>query len=227
MTRAKEAEMATPQQTSGLVLNWGWRYDLTVWVLDVFLGGKLREIRQRALDMAELQEGDAVLDVGCGTGTLALEARERVGQAGRVAAIDPAPQQIARSRSKAARRGLEIDFRPGVIERVPFPEQTFDVVMSTWVMHHLPDELKRQGLSEIARVLKPAGRLVIVDSMHRGHGRHVARMGVGQLDAGHAPALMKEAGFSAVETENVRLTRLPGFPRARFVRGRKPPDSVA
>jgi ubiquinone/menaquinone biosynthesis C-methylase UbiE len=155
---------ASTKETKGLVLNQGWRYDLMEWFHDTFsFRGKFRELRQRTASLARLQPGDAVLDVGCGTGTLAMEVARRVGRAGRVAGVDPGTQQIARARLKAARRNVPIEFKIVVIEQLPFPDQTFDVVFSTLMMHHLPASLKRQGLAEIARVLKPGGRLVIAD----------------------------------------------------------------
>ncbi|HEY7419839.1 MAG TPA: methyltransferase domain-containing protein, partial [Ktedonobacteraceae bacterium] len=110
-----------------------------------------------------MQPGEQVLDVGCGTGTLAIEVQSCLGHAGRVVGIDPGAQQIAHARAKAARRNLPVEFQAGVIEHLPFPDQSFDVVFSTLMMHHLPAGLKRQGLAEIARVLKPGGRLVIAD----------------------------------------------------------------
>ncbi len=155
---------APTKETKGLIGSGGWRYDLMGWFLDTFLfRGQLRELRNRAATLARLHPGEAVLDVGCGTGTLALEAKRCVGQAGRVAGVDPSQEQIARAHAKAARRHLPIDFQIGVIEQFAFPDQTFDVVFSTLMMHHLPASLKRQGLAEIARVLKPGGRLVIAD----------------------------------------------------------------
>ena len=117
-------QAASPESgpaTGGLVMNWGWRYDLVVWLSNLLLRGKLRVLRETALDLARLRQGDAVLDVGCGTGTLALAAKERVGPTGRVVGIDPGPRQIGRARSKAARQGLDIDFRVGVIERLELP----------------------------------------------------------------------------------------------------------
>ncbi|HEX2619640.1 MAG TPA: methyltransferase domain-containing protein, partial [Phototrophicaceae bacterium] len=115
----------TVKTTRGLVLNSGWRYDLIDWYCDTFLfRGKLRELRQRTATLARLQPGDMVLDVGCGTGTLAIEIQKRVGTTGGVFGIDPGTQQIARARYKAARRSLPIDFQIGVIEQLLFPDQT-------------------------------------------------------------------------------------------------------
>jgi ubiquinone/menaquinone biosynthesis C-methylase UbiE len=230
-SRQDEPDHGTP----GAVLDWGWRYDLMVWSLDLMLGGKLRAVRRLALDLAELGPGAAVLDVGCGTGTLAVEAYRRVGQTGRVAGIDPAPRQLARARAKAARHGARVDFQVGVVERLPFPDACFDAVLSTWMMHHLPDEVKRQGLSEIVRVLEPGGCLVVVDSEHPGrhgfrgmHGRGGgARFGAGELSAEDQPTLMKEAGLTQIETRQMRFAWIPGFPRAGFTLGRKPPAEPA
>jgi len=141
----KEAGEAQAGETAGLVMNWGWRYDLLVWFFDtVLLRGKLQGLRQRTIDLAQLQPGEAVLDVGCGTGTLALQAYALVGAAGRVCGIDPGPRQIDRARAKAARRSFPIDLQVGVIEQLAFPDQSFDVVLSTLMMHHLPEDLKRQ-----------------------------------------------------------------------------------
>src|SRR5215831_14775504 len=91
--------------TKGLVVNMGWRYDLFEWVVDPLLfRGQLRTLWRRTIDLARLQPGEQALDVGCGTGTLALAVAHRVGRTGRVVGIDPSAQQIARARAKATRR---------------------------------------------------------------------------------------------------------------------------
>ncbi|MDQ3533712.1 MAG: methyltransferase domain-containing protein [Actinomycetota bacterium] len=167
-----ESGEASAKETHGLILNGGWRHDLMTWFIDTFLfRGKLRELRQRTGNLARIQPGEKVLDVGCGTGTLAIEVQQRVGATGRVFGVDPGTQQIARARSKAARRNLPIDFRIGVIEHLAFPDQTFAVVLCTLMTHHLPDDLKRQGLSEIARVLKPGGAWSLPISSARRNAR--------------------------------------------------------
>jgi ubiquinone/menaquinone biosynthesis C-methylase UbiE len=211
------------KETKGLILNGGWRYDLMEWFHDTFsFRGKFRELRQRTANLARMQPGERVLDVGCGTGTLALEVQRRVGRTGRVVGVDPGTQQIARARAKAARRHVPIEFQIGVIEQLPFPDQTFDVAFSTLMMHHLPAPLKRQGLAEIARVLKPGGRLVIADFKRKQERQgQAARFHAGGSSMQDLAALVKEAGFQHLEIEEMRAPRFSAFPGAGFVRAYK------
>ena len=150
-----------PAQTEGAMIRWAPYYDFTVNIIALGHAGMLRRM---TVDNALIKPGDAVLDVGCGTGEVALLAKTRA-KAGKVYGIDPAPEMIAVARNKAARKELDIDFRVGVIEALPFPDESVDVVTSSLMMHHLPDELKARGLAEIYRVLKPGGRLLIADFM--------------------------------------------------------------
>ena len=148
-----------------------------------------------------------------------MEVARRVGRAGRVAGVDPGTEQITRARSKAARRNVPIEFQIGVIEHLAFPDQTFDVVLSTLMMHHLPNTLKRQGLAEIARVLKPGGHLVIADFKRKQERQgQAARFHAGGSSVQDLAALVKDAGFSEVETEEMRVPRFSAFPGAGFVR---------
>jgi len=116
------------------------------------------------VDNALIKPSDSVLDVGCGTGEVTLLAKTRA-KNGKVYGIDPAPEMITVARKKAARKGLDIDFRVGVIEALPFPDGSIEVVTSSLMMHHLPEDLKVRGIAEIYRVLKPGGRLLIADFM--------------------------------------------------------------
>src|ERR1700687_6017273 len=94
---------ASAKETKGLILNGGWRYDLHGWFIDTFVfRGQWRKLRLLTATLARIQTGAQVLDVGCGTGTLAMEVVRRVGREGRVAGVDPSLEQIARARSKAA-----------------------------------------------------------------------------------------------------------------------------
>lgn len=217
--RHSSAGKAPTTETKGLILNGGWSHDLMAWFIDIFLfRGQWRKLRQRTITLARIQPGEQVLDVGCGTGTLAMEVQQHIGATGRVAGIDPGTRQIARARSKATRRHLPIDFQIGVIEQLPFPDQTFNVVLSTLMMHHLPAGLKRQGLSEIVRVLKPGGRLIIADFKRKKERQgRAARFHAGGSGLQELAALVKEAGFSQVETEEMRPPRFSAFPGAGFV----------
>jgi ubiquinone/menaquinone biosynthesis C-methylase UbiE len=204
----RAADSSSAPQTHGMVLNWpSWFYDLTArFGLRLMMGVSRKALLQRVVSLAELQPGESVLDVGCGTGSLAIVAKKRVGAAGRVCGIDPSASLLAGARRKAARRNLAIDFQRGVIEQLPFPDQSFDATLSTIMMHHLPDDIKRQGLIEIARVLKPGGRLLIADFKRpeERQGQPV-KFGAGMLGIQDLPALMQEAGFSLVETGETRF----------------------
>lgn len=211
------------EKTKGLILNGGWRYDLAEWFCDsILFRGHVRKLRQHAIDQADIQTGESVLDIGCGTGTLAIEVQRRLGGTGHIFGIDPGPEQVARARSKAARRTLPINFQIGTIEQLAFPDQTFDVVFSVIMMHHLPNRIKRQGFTEIVRVLKPGGRLIIADFKHPKQ-RHdqATHFHAGGSSVDDLVALVAEAGFEQVKTEEIEPLRFSVFPGAGFVWAQK------
>jgi len=207
--------MEQPAQTEGTLIRWAPYYDFTVNLVTL---GKARALRKMTVAQALIKPGDSVLDVGCGTGEVTLLAKTRAKE-GKVYGIDPAPEMIAVARSKAARKKLEVDFRLGVIEALPFPDARLDVVTSSLMMHHLPEELKVRGLAEIYRVLKPGGRLLIADFMRPtgsflnhlfiAFTRHQGlKSGVEDLQR-----LLKNAGFSQIAQLNETIL-LIGFVRA-------------
>ena len=153
---------ATPAQTEGRLIRWASSYDF---MTNILTFGQARRLRTMTIDQTLLKPGESVLDVGCGTGGVTIPAKLRVGLSGKASGIDPSPEMIAVAEQKAQRKGLEIDFRIGVIEALPYPDASFDVVTSSLMMHHLPEHLKVKGLAEIYRVLKPGGRLLILDMM--------------------------------------------------------------
>lgn len=147
-------------RTTGAVVHWAARYDLLVWLVTL---GRERNLRARLLEPAHLQAGESVLDVGCGTGTLAIAAKRRVGSTGSVYGIDASPAMIARATKKAKKVGAEVIFESGLAESLPFPTGRFDAVLSTVMLHHLPRTAREQGVREMRRVLRPGGRLLAVD----------------------------------------------------------------
>jgi ubiquinone/menaquinone biosynthesis C-methylase UbiE len=125
--------------------------------------GRERQFRERTVDLADITHGHTILDVGCGTGNLTMAAKIRAGTDGEVYGIDAAPEMIQKAERKAAEKQLNIRYQVGLIEDIPFPDNKFDVVVSSLMLHHLPKDLKRQGIAEVSRVLKPCGRFVAVD----------------------------------------------------------------
>lgn len=142
------------------VVHWAGRYDLLVWLLTL---GRERRFRERLLVPAQLRPGESVLDVGCGTGSLAIVAKRHVGAAAEVQGIDPSPEMIARARSKARKARLDVSFTEGTAESLPFPDATFDVALSTVMLHHLRRSTRELAVAEMKRVLKPGGRVLVVD----------------------------------------------------------------
>jgi ubiquinone/menaquinone biosynthesis C-methylase UbiE len=204
-----------PAQTEGKLIRWAPYYDFMVEVTSLGHAGMLRRM---TVDNAQIRPGDQVLDVGCGTGEVALLAKTRT-KASKVYGIDPAPEMIAVARSKAARKKQDVDFKVGVIEALPFPEASLDVVTSSLMMHHLPEDLKARGLAEVLRVLKPGGRLLIADFMQPsqsilGHLMMVfARHQNVQNGLEEVGKLLKDTGFSQVSQLKGKVLVI-GFMRA-------------
>lgn len=113
-------------------------------------------------DLADLKNGEEVLDLGSGSGMDVFFAALQVGATGRVAGVDMTSEQLAKAERLRAEGGFEqVAFTEGRIEDLPFPEESFDVVISNGVINLAPD--KGRVFAETARVLRPGGRLVIAD----------------------------------------------------------------
>jgi SAM-dependent methyltransferase len=109
----------------------------------------------RVADAAQIRPGQRVLDVACGTGVLAREVTLRIGSSGRVAGIDPSPGMVAVAKQFAP----AVEWREGVAESLPFPDQSFDAIVSQFGLIFFTD--RRQALREMLRVLAPGGRLAV------------------------------------------------------------------
>jgi ubiquinone/menaquinone biosynthesis C-methylase UbiE len=198
-------------QTQGRTIPWAAFYDTLVKLMSF---GKDKAIRKASVELAQINPGDKVLDVGCGTGDLTLEAKKLAGSTGEVHGTDASPNMIEQARQKTARTGIDVTFQVGLVEDIDFPENQFDVVLSSLMMHHLPDGLKQEGLAEIYRVLKPGGRLLIVDMQSTIGGTFAQRLSdfMITVHGGHTTmqdnvtkqiSFVEAAGFSIAETEKI------------------------
>jgi ubiquinone/menaquinone biosynthesis C-methylase UbiE len=178
----------------------GWRGDLH------------HRIADRAADIAIgcAPAPRRVLDLGCGTGYLLRQLAARCPQVTELVGLDPASGMIEVA-AAAASHDARLHFSPGVAERVPYPGEHFDLVVSTTSFYHWADQ--RAGLLECARVLAPGGDLVLTDRFsvmltptllvgHRGRARTVRR----------ASALLAAAGFQSATWHNLSgVTLLAGL----------------
>jgi ubiquinone/menaquinone biosynthesis C-methylase UbiE len=171
------------------VYNWGFNV----------LGGRGHEaFRQRVLELAALKGDECLLDAGCGTGMMALRIAARYPSC-TVHGIDISPKMIAVARRDAEMQGLAVDFRVGSITDLPYPDASFDVVITNIMYHHLDLAEKRQAVAEIARVLKPSGRYVSAEFGPRARNalqRHLAK---GEYTL--YPSHLTEAGLAITHEE--------------------------
>ncbi|MCO1655032.1 class I SAM-dependent methyltransferase [Pseudonocardia humida] len=121
---------------------------------------------------AELEPGQRVLDIGCGTGNLLLALGARRPDLD-LAGIDPDPKALARATRKARRAGVAVRFDRGFADTLPYPDGSVDRVFSSLMLHHLDPPVKDATLAEVRRVLRPGGALVLADfdGHGQGHGR--------------------------------------------------------
>jgi ubiquinone/menaquinone biosynthesis C-methylase UbiE len=203
--------------TEGRTVRWARLYDLGTTLLSF---GWLPVLHRKIVALAGIRPGERILDVGCGPGRLAIVAGTVAGLEGETCGIDPAAEMVELARRNAARAGVRVRFEVGVIEALPYPDDHFDVVLNSLMLHHLPDGLKRRGLAEIRRVLKPGGRVVAVDfgatpDEGIGHLLCVLRLRTGWDHAERLRTMLGDAGFDAVEIGST------GHRGLAFVRGRK------
>ncbi len=206
-------------ETTGRTLYWASQYDLMTSLMG--FGANSANSRM-VVEMAGIKPGDKVLDVGCGTGNLTMTAKKYAGENGTVVGIDASPEMIETARKKATRAGSNTQFEVGLIEKIPFPDGTFDAVINRLMVHHLPDDLKRQAFVDVLRVLKPGGLFFIADFNRPKNPilAHLSMIMVGhrmaQTNTWALPAMLTEAGFVEVRSGKTNSAFLA------FVSGRKP-----
>jgi ubiquinone/menaquinone biosynthesis C-methylase UbiE len=162
--------------------------------------------RALLLDQAAIRAGHRVLDIGCGTGSLAVLIKRQHTDV-EVVGLDSDPKALARARRKAQRAAVSIQLDQGFSDELPYRERTFDRVFSSFMLHHLQAAEKETALREARRVLKPGGRLHLLDfaTPHSNSTGRFARW----LHSGHRLkdnsdeqilSLLRQAGLSDPKT---------------------------
>lgn len=196
-------------------------------IYDLFVRLLLREgqLKRELIEQARIDSGQRVLDLGAGTGTLAIMIKQAHPDAD-VTGLDADPEVLAIAREKASRAGVDVAFDLGDASALPYPDASFDRVLSSLVFSLLSSEVKRLAASEAYRVLRGGGELYVADfgPPRTAWGRLLARRMirfepiVDNL-AGRLPAIFREAGFQDAG-ESARLATVLGT--LSILRGRKP-----
>jgi ubiquinone/menaquinone biosynthesis C-methylase UbiE len=169
----------------------------------------LHRVHQRLIDQAELADDQRVLEIGCGTGNLTVRAK-LAHPAAEVIGSDPDPLALKRAERKV-KRLTGIRFEQGYAQRLPYADGEFDRVLSSMMLHHLHSDAKTAAADEIFRVLRPGGRLHLVDmggNMTPDDGlaarlvRHSPHATGNLGDA--IPELLRSAGFDCTELATER-----------------------
>src|SRR5215472_9597917 len=150
----KESKLFHPSSRpsgQGITIGTPRFYDLSASLL---FGGARRRSYRRLMAAAGVRRGDRALDVGCGPGYLARMLAEAVGPMGSVVGIDAAPEMIEYA-SRKARRLSNCRFQAGTAEGLAFPDASFDAVLSSLMMHHLPDGVRLQAVGEMSVCCAP------------------------------------------------------------------------
>ncbi|MGH2690026.1 MAG: arsenite methyltransferase [Actinomycetota bacterium] len=177
--------------------------------------------------VAELAEGETVLDLGSGGGIDVILSARRVGPAGRAYGLDMTDEMLDLARRNAAQAGVgNVEFLKGTIEEIPLPDETVDVVISNCVINLSPD--KGRVLGEVARVLRPGGRFAVSDVVADPGMDEATRRDMEQWSGCVAGALTREeyerflhaAGLGDVEVEETH--RVHPQAASAIIRARKP-----
>lgn len=145
-------------RTPGAVLGAGRIHDIFG---AVFLGGHRRRLFARLAAESGARPGDAVLDIGCGSGQFTRVMAEAVAPGGTAHGVDPSGEAINHARRLTHLPNCT--FSDGIPEALDAPDGSYDVVVSSLMIHHLPEELRPQAIGEMFRVLRPGGLVLIAE----------------------------------------------------------------
>jgi ubiquinone/menaquinone biosynthesis C-methylase UbiE len=173
----------------------------------VVFAGRRRRIFGRVVALAGISAGDRVLDVGCGPGYLTALAAEAASPGGNAVGVDVSESMI--EQALHLRGADNCSFRVGRAEALDAADGSFDVVVSSLAVHHIPEEVRAAAFAEMHRVLRPGGRVVVADFRPpRGHlGRRLVGASAGSVMRDNpveriAP-MIAEAGFTDVAVSRV------------------------
>jgi ubiquinone/menaquinone biosynthesis C-methylase UbiE len=201
------------------------RFEWLTPLYDPLLKWVMREetFKRKLIDQARIQPGMKVLDLGCGTGTLTLMLKRAIPNA-IVTGMDGDPQVLAIAREKS--RAINIQWDEGLAARLPYPDSTFDRVVTSLVIHHLTQDDKRRAFQEMFRVLKPHGQLHVLDfgaphsSLPHFMTRYMRRVEeVADNFDGLVPQFIEDAGFGSVAEAEYFLTVFGPLSLWRAVKG--------
>jgi ubiquinone/menaquinone biosynthesis C-methylase UbiE len=167
-------------------------------LFEVLAGRQHEAFRRHVLELAALKGDERLLDAGCGTGMMALRIAARYPGC-RVHGIDISPKMIAVAHRDAEMQSLAVDFRVGSITDLPYLGDSFDVVITNIMYHHLDLAEKREAVNEIARALKPGGRYVSAEFGPRANNALRRRLAKGEYTL--YPSHLTEAGLAITHEE--------------------------
>ena len=204
-------------------------YDRLTFLYDPVVRLTTREaaFKSALLAQAQVRLGQRALDLGCGTGTLAIAVKQAQPQAA-VVGLDGDPAILLLARAKAQQAGVEAQFDEGLSYELPYADESFDRVLSSLFFHHLTRENKLRTLAEVWRALKSGGELHVADWGAPANAMmKLASFGIELLDgpttkdsfAGLLPEFIRQAGFEGVE-EMRRFNTL--FGTIRLHKAQKP-----
>ncbi len=158
---------------------------------------------RRLLEQAAIQPGYRLLEIGCGTGNLAILAK-RLNPSADVLGIDPDRKALSRARKKVHQAGVQLEFCEAFTEELPFADGSIDKVLSAFMLHHIQPDSRVAALSEVCRVLKPGGTLHLADFEHREnprshHSPHTSHQASAPRVQSGIAQLMLDAGFREIK----------------------------
>src|SRR5215510_9215222 len=180
--------------------------------------------KSRLIEQAGIQAGYRVLDLGCGTGTLAIMVKQTVPTAD-VVGLDADPQMLSVAKSKSMRENTPVQFDQGMTVNLPYPDASIDRVLSSLMIHHLKTPDKEITAREVYRVLKPGGQLHVIDfgKPRTFYGKILAPFLHGFEEAndnidGRLPKIFEQAGLQVREMGDF----MTFFGSLTFLYGQKP-----